>query len=391
MDRSIEQRAWLDKARGLATVVEEWREAAERERRLPQPLFQAIQEAGILNLMLPRVWGGHQVSLETEVSVVEELSRQDGSVGWNVMIGSLGGCFADYLPREAARAIFGSGKDVAVGSFAPTGQALPVPGGYRVSGQWAFGSGCHNATWLSGGFLLLEDGKPRMNPDGSPDTQLMLFPRSECEILDTWRTTGMRGTGSHDYRVEDLFIPEDRVFPYAAFFRGPAEREDRGHAQPFHQLVAPAMAAVSLGIARRAIDSFKELATKKTPLAATSSLARQHTTHLRVGEAEALLRSARAYLFDTVRQVDAATNSTKDATERLGADVRLASAYAAQSATNAVDLMFDAAGGSSIYESSRLEGCFRDVHMVTHHIIVAPSNIEMVGQYLLGLGLRMRR
>ena len=151
------------------------------------------------------------------------------------------------------------------------------------------------------------------------------------------------------------------------------------------------MTAVSLGIAQDAIDSFKDLAAQKTPFASTSTLANPHTTHLRVGQAEALVRSARAYLYDIVRQVEAATSQTQEVVEELGAAVRLACAHCAQLASEAVDLMFDVAGGTSVYETSRLERCFRDVHMVSHHVLISPSNIEMVGQYLLGLGLQMRR
>lgn len=383
---------WVEKAKALEPEVTKWRDVGERERRLPAELFDAIKRAGLLRLALPRAFGGEQMDLRTIVEVIEEASRQDGSTGWNLMISVLGGGFADYLSEDAAREMFATGDEVAVGSFAPNGQAIPVDGGFKVNGHWSFGSGCQNANWLSGGFLVMEDGKPRMNADGIPDVQVLFFRTSEAEILDTWHTAGMRGTGSHDYQVADVFVPRDRGFPFFAFFRGPQARPSRGFAFPFlPNMVAPAMTAVALGIARDAIDSFKHLALGKTPAAATTPLGQQHSIHLRLGEAEALLRSARAYTYETVDRVQTALDAPPEALEEVAAAVRLASAHAVQSAIQAVDLMFEAAGGSSVYASSRIERCFRDVHMVSHHFIVAPSNIEMVGQYLLGGGLAMRR
>jgi alkylation response protein AidB-like acyl-CoA dehydrogenase len=151
------------------------------------------------------------------------------------------------------------------------------------------------------------------------------------------------------------------------------------------------VAAVALGIARDAIDTFTALAMTKTPALATSPLATQHTTHERVGRAEALLRAGRAFLYDTVRALPHSPNWSEELSDGLRASIRLASAHAAQSAAEAVDLMFNAAGTTATYTSSRLERCFRDVHVATQHVAVALSNIEMVGQYLLGLGLQARR
>jgi alkylation response protein AidB-like acyl-CoA dehydrogenase len=387
----IAENTWLEKARGLAEEIERWRDYGEQERSLAPELFEAFKAAGFYGFALSRAFGGDQVRLGSVVEVIEEVSRHDGSAGWNLLIGSLSGAFADYLPEAAAFEIFADGS-VSVGSFAPTGQAVAVDGGYRVSGKWAFTSGCQNADWLMGGFMLMDGGRPKSRPDGRPELRIMFLPKAQCEILDTWHTVGMRGTGSHDFRVEDVFVPADREFSFWDLGRGPAERQSRAYVQPFlPHIGGPVMAAVSLGIARDAIESFKDFALNKTPEAASSTLATQHTTHLRLGEAEALVRSSRAYLYDIVRQVESVTNQGLETTEVVGSAVRLACAYIAQSCTQAVDLMFDLAGGSSIYSSSRLEKCFRDVHVVSHHILISPSNIEMVGQYLLGQGLQMRR
>ena len=392
MTALVETGTWLEKARSLAPLVETWAGAAEQERRLPQPLFEAVRDAGLFRLIKPRAFGGEEARLEEVLGVIEELSRQDGSLGWNVMIGTFSGLLADYLPEEAACVVFG-GPGVVAGSFAPNGQAVAAPDGYRVSGRWSFASGCQNADWMVCAALVMS----RALNESGPDIRLFFLPVDECELIDTWFTTGMRGTGSHDFSVTDVFVPADRQFPFAWLRSGPPPRPGLGHAQPFYSVASPVMAGVALGIARDAIESFKAMAMTKTPRAGSTTLANQHTVHEKLGLAEATLRSARAYVYETIRAVSDACLTHADGTPDeaaitdLVATSRLAAAYAARCAAEAVDIMFEAGGGTSIYATSRLDRCFRNVHMVTHHIAVAPSNLEMAGQYLLGLGLQVRR
>jgi alkylation response protein AidB-like acyl-CoA dehydrogenase len=381
--------AWVEKARALAPTVEQYRNDCERERHLVAPLFQALHEAGFFRLMLPQLFGGEQVDLIAGMRVIEELSRQDGSVGWNVMIGTHWSMCADYLPEEAARAIY-TPETTLAGSLRPDGEAIPVPGGYRLSGSWGFGSGCQNAAWIGASCRVVENGAPRIGEHG-PEVREFFVPASDCEIRDTWFTAGMRGTGSHDIHLRNVFVPAERSFPLPDLSRGPAQRSGIAYPRPFFFLQAsPTIAAVALGIARDAIDSLVNLAGAKTPFRATTKLANQHTVHLRVGQAEALLRAARAFLYDAAQEAMTIPNEAVD-TEAINANLRLASAYATQNAIAAVDLMFDSGGGSSVYATSRLERCFRDVHVVNHHIAVEPSHIEMVGQYLLGFPLQIRR
>jgi alkylation response protein AidB-like acyl-CoA dehydrogenase len=282
----------------------------------------------------------------------------------------------------------GGPNTVIAGALPPKGAAMPVPGGFRLTGRWTFASGCHQADWMLGTSAVMAHGTPRLRPDGRPDIRTFFVPVAECEFLDTWHTTGLRGTGSHDWQVTDVFVPEERSFPI--LFNGPSEPGSLS-IRDFAAYGGPRIAAVALGIARDAIDAFTALAMTKTPLLATSTLATQHTTHERVGRAEALLRAGRAFLYETVRELPYGPTWSAELSDDLRASIRLAGAHAAQNAAEAVDLMFNAAGTTSIYASSRLERCFRDVHVATQHIAVAPSNIEMVGQYFLGLGLQVRR
>jgi alkylation response protein AidB-like acyl-CoA dehydrogenase len=225
--------------------------------------------------------------------------------------------------------------------------------------------------------------------NGTPDIRILLLPASVCEIIDTWQTAGLRGTGSHDFRVEDVFVPAEPAVPMSAFFVGP-ERSDAVHRTPFYDLASPSISAVGLGIARDAIESFKSLASRKIPATGSLPVASLHTVQQSVAHAEALLRSAQAYLYETVCSITAAHQAGVPVSDEHRASLRLAATHCARSAVDAVDLMFEAGGGTAIYESSRLARCFRDVHLVTHHMMTAPLNLAMVGQYLLGGPLQLR-
>jgi len=384
-----ETNAWIERVLALAPIVEKWRDVGEHDRHMPRPLFEALRDAGLFSMSAPKAVGGAEIDDETVVHVIEELSRQDGSVGWNVMIASGAAIAASCLPAVALREVYRVGPSAVIaGALPPQGAAIPVAGGFRLTGRWPFASGCHQADWMAGTSAVMAQGLPRLRPDGRPDIRTLFLPVRECEILDTWHTAGLRGTGSHDWRATDVFVPEERSFPILR--DGPSEPGSLS-LRDFVAYNGARIAAVALGIARDAIDTFTALAMTKTPMLATSPLATQHTTHERLGRAEALLRSGRAFLYETVRKLPHSPTWSEALSDDLRASIRLASAHAAQSAAEAVDLMFTAAGTTSIYASSRLERCFRDVHVATQHIGVAPSNIEMVGQYFLGLGLQARR
>lgn len=380
---------WVEKARAVAPLVREHRDACERERRMVQPLHKVLRDEGFFRLMLPRQFGGEEVDLLTGMRVIEELSRQDGSVGWNVMIGTHLSLFADYFPEDGARVLFAPDATFA-GNLTPLGRAMPEPGGYRITGTWPFGSGCQNATWIGAGCQIVA-GDGETGSTEPPDIRIFFLPASACVIRDTWMTAGLRGTGSHDIQIDGVLVPTECALPRNDLFQGPTPRPGVAYPQPlFPYLAAPTLAAVALGIARDAIDSFVEMAGSKVFLMGSMPLAEHHTVHDRVGRAEALLRSGRAFLYEAAREVMTALDVGANM-EAVAAVMRLAGAQAAQSAAAAVDLMFDAGGGSTIYASNRLERCFRDVHIVSHHIMASPTHFEMVGQYFLGRGLQFRR
>ena len=386
---TAETSGWLEKAQGLASIVEKHRDEGERERRLPRPVFEAMRDAGFFRMWLPKRFGGHETTLETLLRVGEEVAVQDAAAAWNLIVGVVHNFLFAYLPEPTALEMLAPDADVflAGGGNPAAATAVPTDGGYIVTGTWPLASGCHQASWLFGGSFVWEEGKPRLRPDGQPEQAIFLFPRAEAEILDTWHSIGLRGTGSNHIRAEAVFVPEERCLPLTT--SSPVQPGPLYRGSILEGLgVLP---VVSLGIARAAINAFKELASTKTPAMGRTRLGDVHTTHYRVGQAEMLLGAARAYVYEVAREIDAARQAGERTPPALLARRRLANVNAAQSAQKSVDLLYAIAGTSALYESSRLERCARDVLTVSQHLVAAPSNVEMVGQFLLTGEMGVRR
>jgi alkylation response protein AidB-like acyl-CoA dehydrogenase len=380
---------WLERVQTLAPLVEQYRDAGERERRLPQPLFQAMRDAGLFSLWVPRSIGGAETDVETSVRVVEELSRLDGAVGWNVMIAANTSILWANLEQAVAAEMAGAdGRIVIAGTVTSgSGTAIRVPGGFRVSGRWPFASGCHQADWLVCVAHIVEDGEPRRGPDGSPRNYTFVLPSAACEILDTWHTVGMRGTGSHDFTVSDLFVPEGRHF---AAREAPSFQPGPLYNTFFYHLWAPNIAAVALGIGRAALDLFAELATSKRSARNPVVLAEREAVQEKFGRAEGLVRGSRSFLYDTIRQTWDYLSASQPVPDELTAENRLAASMAVDNAIAAVDLIFTLSGSTSIYERNRFERCFRDVHVVQQHAVVSLTGLMQAGRHFLGLGMLPR-
>jgi alkylation response protein AidB-like acyl-CoA dehydrogenase len=372
----------LAAARALSAGIRDRAEHIERERRLPAELIHALAAAGLFRLCVPRTLGGGEVDVATMVHVIEEIATADGSVGWCVMIAATSGLVSGYLPEAVAREICGSPHAIAGGVFAPHGKATALAGGYRVSGRWPFASGCEHCTWLMGGCIVLDDGQPQLLPSGQPDSRMMLFPAADVQIIDTWTVSGLRGTGSHDIAVADLMVPRERSV--SVLSDRPRETGPLYAFPPFG-LLALGIAGVALGIARRAIDELGQLARAKTPTGSRRRLGDRAIIQLHVAEAEATLRAARAFLFEIVEQAwqAACGEGALSITDR--ALLRLAATHAAISAAKAVDLMYTAGGGTAVYATSPLQRQFRDIHVVTQHMMVAEPTYELAGRIFLGI------
>lgn len=372
----------LDAARALVPDIRAAADEIERERRLPRHLVDRLVRAGVFRLCVPRALGGSEVHPETLVAVIETLARADGATGWCAMIGATSGITSAYLPAAEATQIYGDPALVTGGVFAPKGTAEVVDDDYRVNGRWSFASGCEHCAWLMGGVVVVENGAPRRGANGMPETRMVLFPAADARIIDTWAVAGLRGTGSHDITVDDLLVPHERSVSLTT---------DRPlhpaplYAFPVFGLLALGIAAVTLGIARAAIDELTALAQDKTPSGSRRRLADRAMIQVDVAQAEASLRAARAFLDDVIGAAWRAASSGGSIDVGQRALLRLAATHAATTAAQVVDRMYNAGGGTSVYSTSPLQRQFRDVHVATQHLMVSPATYELAGRALLGL------
>jgi indole-3-acetate monooxygenase len=373
-------------AQGLAPQVAAFAEEGERSRRLPLPLVEAMARAGLFRLWIPHALGGPELDPMTFLRIVETISRVDGSAGWCQMIAGSLSAFAGYLPMAGAQQIFGCDPlTVVSGSFAPFGQAVVEPGGYRVTGRWPLASGCQHCAWLVGACRVVDGDRPRLRSDGTPVIRMMMLPAGTCQILDTWDSVGLRATGSHDYTVTNIFVADD----HSLSFREPPVQPGPLYALPSIALFAAAVAAVPLGIARHAIDLLTRLAAAKITIRSRRTLREEASVQADLGRAEALLRSGRAFLYETLEDAWRIVSGGETLDVAQLAVLRLAGTQAANSATQAVELMFSAGSSTSVYESAGLGRCLRDIRTAGQHIAVVPSNYGMAGQAFLGFEMGM--
>jgi alkylation response protein AidB-like acyl-CoA dehydrogenase len=370
-------------AQELAPTAASLAAQAERDRRLDDELVTRISTAGLFRLCVPRALGGLEANPAVLVEVVESLARGDAAPAWCVAVCATSGLVAAYLPEDAAHEIYGSPLSIVGGVFAPRGRAVVADGDYRVSGRWPFASGCRHCNWLMGGCVVDDGGGDvRMLPNGIPDVRLMLAPAAEVTIHDTWEVSGLRGTGSDDIELADALVPAGRsasVFTDRPLHDGPL------YAFPLFGMLAIAIAGVTLGIARGALDDLIELAGIKRPTGSRRTLAERGTAQAEAGRCEAALRAARAGLYAAISAAwDAAISGGEvPVAERAG--LRLAATHAAATAAEVSHSAFRLGGGTAIYDSSPLQRRFRDASAATAHMLVAPATWELTGRLVLGL------
>jgi alkylation response protein AidB-like acyl-CoA dehydrogenase len=364
-------------------VLREYAPAAEAGRRLAPEAMNALIDAGLMRVWIPRAYGGMEMDVVPALQLFERVARIDSAAGWLVAnqngLSTLGALF----PEEATAEIFADPRVVCAGGWFPPGMAAPVQGGYRVSGQWAFGSGSNYATWLTGQAFVHEDGAPRLGPDGNPVALIVFFPAAEAEVLDNWRTLGMRGTGSHDYRISDVFIPERRTWMVS-----PVDASNPAYVSPLPRLglwlVGPVNASVALGIAQAAVDDLVALAATKVPSYTQTGLADKPVVQERVARAQAYLDAGRRSVYGSVQDAWEFARSGARVGMAQGIPVALAGSFAIEAACTAVDLVHASAGTTGIRDEHRFQQYFRDVHTLSQHAFSSASRFESLGKLLLG-------
>jgi indole-3-acetate monooxygenase len=375
----------LDAVRELAPKIRAASDEIENGRRLPLHIVEQMQRAGVFRMAMPRAWGGPELNVLSQLRVIEALSIADASAGWCAMIGMDAGYLTAYIDQAVAREMYADIDSVTAVTFAPPGIAIKKGDGFIVNGRWPFASGCQHATWFIGHFVIFDGDSPRLQPDGLPETRFGFLPAEECEIIDTWTTNGLRGSGSHDWMVKDRFIPEERTFNLAApthYRKGPL------YALP--NLLLYKAAAVVLGIARGAIDDFIALAsnkplTFKSPAAGKAMLRDETYAQYTVAQAEAMVSSARGFVFEAVGDMwnELLTGGLPSLKQRARA--RLAMVHASTACTQAVELLYKANGGSSVYAGNPFDRRLRDIQAVNQHAVVSLKTWEVTGRVLLGL------
>jgi alkylation response protein AidB-like acyl-CoA dehydrogenase len=374
-------------ARRLAPQIAAAADEIERQGRLPQPIVDALLDAGLFRMLVPQSLGGLEVHLTSFVAAIEIIAQADASTAWCLAQGAGGGQIAAGLDRRVAAAIFGDGRTIV--AWGPgAGTAVAVEGGYRINGSWPFASGCRHANWMGGTARIISaDGSPRLGPDGSPEVRRMLFPSAAVTIVDVWHVSGLKGTGSDTYSVEELFV--DRAYTLPAALSGlpiPDIRYDVGklYSFPLVYIYAVGFASVALGIARGALDAFVDLAGAKTPRSASGLLRDDAVIQSEVARSEAAVRAARAYLRQAIEEAwDAAQPDSLISIERR-AQLRLAATHAIHAAAQAVDVIYQCAGATAIFTANPFERRFRDIHTVTQQAQASGAHFKTAGQYFLG-------
>jgi indole-3-acetate monooxygenase len=364
----------LDAVRGLAPEITARASEIEAARRVPPDLVADLTAAGCFRALVPRSHGGAELDLPAAGRVLSELAKADGSLGWTVMIGAAAPFILGRLPRGTFDDIYADGPDVILaGAFNPTGAATPVDGGFRVTGQWAFASGCQHAHWFVA-HCLVDDGR-------QPPIRMMVLPAGDVELKDTWSVAGLCGTGSHDFVVNDVFVPDQRTFSVFAdepCIDGPLWRipELSGSTLMF--------AHVAIGIAEGALHDVTALATQKTRFTDAARLAANPLFQHQIGEADARLRAARALLHAEAQAAWTTATAAVPFTDEHRARIRSATAWVSRAAVSVVDTAYGAAGAGSLYSTSPLQRRLRDIHALNQHVAFKGDVFTMAGAVLTG-------
>lgn len=367
--------AVLAAASDIAELIEAHADDAEAERRLPMPTVEALTQGNLMRMCVPAAYGGPEVDPPTMLEAIATLAHADGAAGWCSMIASTTSLMSSFLPEEGAREIYSDASLVTGGVFAPNGAGTAITrndeAGFDVTGRWAWGSGTQHCQWVMGG-AVCDDGTFR----------LCWFERDDVRFHDTWHTSGMRGSGSLDYSVDAAFVPERRTTQPGVT----KPVVDSALARfPNFSFLAACVAAVGVGIARRALDELNDTADGKKPQYSHRTLAQNSFTQIEFARAEATWRSAKAFLFDEIGSTWDLVSAHGEATIENRTGIRLAAVHAATACVSVADTAFTLAGGTAVYNTSVLGRCQRDAHVVTQHIQTAPKLNETIGKLLLGV------
>nr|WP_164847429.1 acyl-CoA dehydrogenase family protein [Sphingobium algorifonticola] len=353
-------------------------------RRLPGELVTLMRNEGLFSILTPRAYGGLEYDLATAVDVIEAVAKADAAAGWCLLKVATTNQLSAYIDPEVAAAIWTGPHIASAGSLNPRGRAVRADGGWHVSGRWDWGTATGFSDWIVGGAMLFEQGAdvPLTGPMG-PQTRLFLLPSSVVQFIDTWHVHGMRGTGSQDFAVDNVFVPDRHAIDMTTL--APRQVGPLYDALPYMAMMMVPHAPVATGIALACIEAFSALSVSKTPLMSKGVLADKAMAQDALGRAVAEVEASRAYLKSAIARIGDAPGPS------VATALHLAATHATHSCVSAVDRLYAAAGGTAVFEASPIQRHFRDIHVAASHFLVNAEKYAAAGRVTLGLSPSMLR
>ncbi|MGE2835855.1 acyl-CoA dehydrogenase family protein [Mycobacterium sp. SMC-4] len=376
----------VESARRLRPLVAAQASESEHDRTLTAAVVDAMWSTGLMTAFNPVAAGGVEPSFAEMIETWIEMAWQDGSFGW-IGIANMPSSFAaaSYLPDDGFAEVFTANDNRVTmgGQFFPNGQGVAVDGGYRLTGSWSFGSGTGHAEYVAAGFFPMDDGQMRWVAEGVPDMQVAVVPRTEVGFRDGWHVQGLKGTGSYDYAIEDVFVPHRRTFPL--FTRRPYRGSSAATRMGMMPVTAAGHAAWALGVAKSMLDDVSELAATKYRMSDMAALATRPTFQKGLAHHVAAWRAARLLVLDTFGAAETTVAGGAELTPTMRADMRVAAVFATDTARACAEWAHLVAGTSAIREGSRLERAFRDLYTGTQHAFISEKVAIDAAQVWLGI------
>jgi alkylation response protein AidB-like acyl-CoA dehydrogenase len=371
----------LANARSVAHLLAAEAPECERLRRLTPRAVDALRATGVFRMPMPTAWGGPEVDIRTQVEIVEELSAADGSAGWCAMIGSDAGFYTAALDDAAARELYPDLDAVTAGWVVPAGKLHRVDDGYLLEGRWQFGSGCTHADVIIGGAIVCADGPPVISDDGRPEMRVAMLPADRFEMLDTWYTTGLAGSGSHDYRIDGAFVPAEHTFR----FRDLRNRRRDGVLYGWPGMFFANFSGVPLGIARAALQAAEQVLADKILMPEGRPARHEPRVRAAVASAHATVGAARSYVFEVLDELWATLEAGDQPSLRLRARLFGMHGHTLRACREAVGLLAESVGSSAIYRGCGLERQLRDLTTIGAHVLTQQRSTEAAGALWLGV------
>jgi alkylation response protein AidB-like acyl-CoA dehydrogenase len=376
-DDVVSADAIIDRVDQIDSVVRNGADDAEQARQQSKPVVDALRSAGVFRMAMPHAWGGPELDVCSQLTIVERIARADASAAWCTTIGSESGFFASYIREDAARKLYPDLDMINAGFVGPAGTLEVCDGGYRLSGRWPFGSGVTHADVIVGGAIVTVNGEPILSQSGRPEHRVAMLPAAQWQILDTWNPVGMAGSGSHDYTINDAFVPEDYTWT-------PGHQQRTEPLYSWFGLSVASAVGVVLGTAAEAFDVARTTLETKTSNMLGTSARGEPAVRAELARGAAMIGSARSYVYDTLGElfVTLTTGDTLSLDQRAhwaGCVV-----YTGTTCRDAVQILVDAVGAAALQQSSPLSRQLRDLTMLAQHGLMQKRVWEWAGGLYFG-------